>query len=525
MPNIREYVSQVSAESGLPSREARSTDFGGQGVEALGQAVSSVGASISIMERVAQQNKARQEVTDVDISASKLGAELTVQLNERAKKWKPGDGDLAEAFGSEVKYRLDALGVGPDGSDRFETAVGQQRFNEKAAHIASQFVVEASRVQSQLYGAQAEQAHHELIDTNANFLQTHPAYFNSVMGDIKDAIMNPDGIYGRISEANRAKLLRLSEEALAVAAVQGTIRNTPLVALDKLQHGWMNQQVPNDKLPVLMHQAETAVKALQIDSDRAHKEAEWARTETARKIENSLFTKLGAHDADPSKNPPLTAQDVLDSQLGVYDADKQGSILATIHQRSRERMAPQVTDPGVMRKLFDRIHLPPGDPRKITDETALNNAYAVQEKLSFEDLGRLRKELADGRTPDGAKLGAEKKTFIDGMQSSITKSNQLLGKLDADGDVNLYKFGYMVDKKIQEYEKAGKDPHDLFDPEKPDFLGTPARLKPFQKTMQESIKSISKKFQDADSKLPETLPEEQKRKPGESYGDWKARQK
>ena len=83
----------------------------------------------------------------------------------------------------------------------------------------------------------------------------------------------------------------------------------------------------------------------------------------------------------------------------------------------------------------------------------------------------------------------------------------------------------MVGRKIEQYQKDGKNPHDLFDPTKSDFLGKPEILRDYQTTPEESIEHMSRKFGDANRKLPEVLPPEQTRKPGESYDSWRQRQK
>jgi hypothetical protein len=43
----------------------------------------------------------------------------------------------------------------------------------------------------------------------------------------------------------------------------------------------------------------------------------------------------------------------------------------------------------------------------------------------------------------------------------------------------LYWFERDIDRKVERYRRDGKDPHDLFDPSKPDYLGTPEALAPY----------------------------------------------
>jgi hypothetical protein len=50
---------------------------------------------------------------------------------------------------------------------------------------------------------------------------------------------------------------------------------------------------------------------------------------------------------------------------------------------------------------------------------------------------------------------------------------------DPTGITQLYKLDRDIDRKIERYKRDGKDPHDLFDPSKADYLGTPEALAPY----------------------------------------------
>jgi hypothetical protein len=52
------------------------------------------------------------------------------------------------------------------------------------------------------------------------------------------------------------------------------------------------------------------------------------------------------------------------------------------------------------------------------------------------------------------------------------------GKSDRSGILRLYNFERDVDRKMEAYRRDGKDPLDLLDPSKPDYLGTPEALLP-----------------------------------------------
>jgi hypothetical protein len=98
----------------------------------------------------------------------------------------------------------------------------------------------------------------------------------------------------------------------------------------------------------------------------------------------------------------------------------------------------------------------------------------------------------------------------------------LMGKIDTDGDKQMLLYTLEVNRRVEEARKKGEDPHELFNPQSPKFVGSADALAPFQKSMKESMKSFSDKMRKGNEKAP-ALPPEQMRKPGESYSDWKKR--
>jgi hypothetical protein len=66
-----------------------------------------------------------------------------------------------------------------------------------------------------------------------------------------------------------------------------------------------------------------------------------------------------------------------------------------------------------------------------------------------------------------------------------------MGKIDQSGAMQMYAFTLALKKKVQEYRTAGKDPRDLMDPSKPDFMGSPAAMSQFQKPLQQSLQDVA----------------------------------
>lgn len=520
MPRIPDYNGSVSPQTDIPQRQAQPSDLGGTGFSELGQGIQQAGSRVAEAQRFYNQRKAAQEVTRVDVSMMHAKTELALELDKMAKDWKPEDGELVPAMQEKVRERMEGMAFA-DGSMVHETVAGRQHFEKQSADLADHFLLAATKAQSEVMGRHAILQYSEAVDKEANHLQQNPGAFDLVKTDFGAMMDNPNGRYAALPAEQREELKRKAMNAFALSAAQGRIRLEPRVALSELQTGWLEEHLNNTDTPVLINQAKTAVHALEIDEDRAYREQERQRVATARAISNKLLTKLAAHDSDPT-SPPLTAQDLIDSGLGKYDDNGFQSLISVLHTRSKEGAEQVKTDPTTFRDLFNRIHADPGDKRRLTDEIAIQDAFGKRGKLSFADMTHLRKEFQESRTPDGARLSDTKRIFFDGMKTQITKSNLLLGKLDPDGDFQLMQYQLMVNRKIEAYRKAGKDPHDLFDPENAEFVGASKIISRYQKTMQQSIKDFSQKMRTEKSKLPE-IPKEHMRREGESYGDWKKR--
>ena len=482
MARIRPYERQVSAQGDLPTRNANPSDVGGAGLTNLGEGVQHLGQSLGQVERILNEQRTRQEVTDASVSLTELGTELVVEHDELAKRWKPGDPPLSETFGGIVKARLDKLQGAENGEERFTTQAGLDTFKTHAAQLVNHFTGLTLRTDAHLAGEAAKEQHRTLVDNMGNFLQTHPAYFSLRRDEMASMIHNPDGVYGRLTELQKADLIRAGSEQLAISAVQGFIRKTPNVALETLndpmlkqseQYGWIAQYIPNEKMQPLIQRAETEVRALDVERARVEADVNRQRIIAARSAEATLVEKLALHMDDP-KQPMLSARDVMESNLMELDPEKGKSLLTLIHAWSKEDPnRPVHTNPVVEHTLFRRIHLPDGDPKKIVDTDLIYQAYE-RGQLSFTDMDKLRKEVVEARTPEGSVFGREKSDFLKGMEPRITKPGPFGVYTDPTTPEQFANFKRDLEQTITEYRKAGKNPRVLFDRNSPDYFGNRA---------------------------------------------------
>jgi hypothetical protein len=494
----------------------------------LGNAVQQLGSDAGQIQRFMLANKSRQEVTDAQTELLRLTSELSTELDAAYKKWKPGDAPLAETFQGVIKGRLDNIGYNQEGEQRFSTQAGNQAFRTGAERLSAEMIQHSLKADSDLQGKAAVIAHTEMVNGVGGFLNNHPAFYEVRKDEVLGILRDPHGKYSKIPAIEREKLALEATEKLAWSAAEGHVKKHPHVMLDVLndpalaqdqQYGWIARDIPVNKLDDLKSKARTEILALEADAARIEAQENRARVRAARESEVGLIEKLGAHMDDPKNNPMLTAGDVLESNLHTFDPDKSKTLLSLIHAWAKEDpYKPVHTNPSTMRELVRRIHAPDGSREKLVDNLPIYQAFD-QQKLTFTDFKNLIKEFDDARTPEGQKLGQTKDKLIHAMTPQMDHSNPMMGKMDRTGPANVYAYGQMVDRKIEEFRKEGKDVYSLFDPNSNDYLGKPERIKPFQKHMLESIRDFSESLRAAPSKVePATggVPSDKQRKPGET---------
>ncbi len=172
------------------------------------------------------------------------------------------------------------------------------------------------------------------------------------------------------------------------------------------------------------------------------------------------------------------------------------------------------------RELLDRIRLRDGDPDKIASLHAIYDAY-INEKLSKDDFNFVRKEFFARKTSEGGNLLAHKQAFLQGIAHSIDRSDPLIGETDQLGRSKMYLLERDIDRKIDQYRKDGKDPFDLFDRSKPDYVGKPESLERYQTTLSEALKERARQLSSAAAPgATEAIQSVSQRQAGETPADY-----
>jgi Transglycosylase SLT domain len=194
---------------------------------------------------------------------------------------------------------------------------------------------------------------------------------------------------------------------------------------------------------------------------------------------------------DQASAKPMITENDIKTAAGVSPESKM-RMLSWIKREDMPEPLARVSQGNAM-DLFRRINLPDGDPGKISNVSQIRDTF-VNGGLTRADEEWLEKRFTEGRSPQGERLTQLRSEFSKAVEPTIDHSNPLMGSMDPEGKLQAYRFQRFVDQKVDEYRQAGKSPFDLFDPSKPDYLGKPEVLQPYQPTLQQSIQATTSRL-------------------------------
>jgi hypothetical protein len=125
--------------------------------------------------------------------------------------------------------------------------------------------------------------------------------------------------------------------------------------------------------------------------------------------------------------------------------------------------------------LLDRIRRPDDNAEGIAGIGPAVDAYTAG-KLGKANLDFIARQLDEGQSPDGAVMANRKQALIDGVQPLIDQQARE-GSLPAASQRLALERD--IDSAIRQYRAEGKNPLDLLNAAKADYLGSPEALAPY----------------------------------------------
>lgn len=518
MPVIKQYDSPITGlrptETGVEATAAaarRSGAFFNQAAsgreevaratQRLGSEVASAGADAGRMfgsalkdvGKVAVDYMDHREISHGAVGYAGLNDALTQKWNDTAKNADPNDPTVAAKFREEVlepeleKFR-----------DGFNTERSQQwaetRIERLREHMYSKTAADMSTLAGQAVAVNVQQTSNALSNTAMRDPSSVPHLLETIdhsVGEIVDSSPNLKG-----ADAGRAKsaLTEKMKEGIVKAGAIGAIQNggDP----DAIAAAWgakYPQYINGAELKQLSAAAtrensyrRTDENVARVNQDRIRKEASEGRR--GQYIED-------LYSGDPQKVSAITARAISrDPLLTVQDREH---LIGVLNRELKPETSAKVSNASYV-DLLGKIRA-----GEITDVGAIYDARTA-DKINRADFNQLLKDFTDFRSPEGERVGKAEEQFITAVKPLIDKSNPLMGKIDQDGPLNLYRMRMDIKAKVEEYRKANKDWRDLFDPSKPDFMGRPEALTPYQKPLQQSISDSARRLGGGGTTTPAT---------------------
>jgi len=516
MPRIQVYDRQVGNVGPVQERRYTAEDFGGntQGLENLGRGIAGLGSVIA-------EREGQAEVSDLSAKMAKAQADYTIKWNDTLRTANPGDRDLANRFLKEYQDHVEEIG------SQINTAAGREFFNERRNKTVEHFTVSSHAGMAELAGVKAVQDHVTRMNAYSSAVLSDPGSYEpiraSALADIEASV--------KTKGLSREAALQFETKArsqLATDAIEGWTKLDPEGTIKQLKEGRWDTEIDGDTKRQMLGMADQEIRAREAEAARQRAEAKRLREEAQAQTQNDFLEKM--------VKGSLNTRAVLSSNLDAFGSGSKETFIQMLKANAEK---PVRTDPRVFSSLYERIHAPEGDPKKIVDENELNQ-YVIGRTVAYEDLIKLRGEISGKKTLEGQVDATLKTGFLSSVKGSITNSVPMLGKIDNIGDQKYYEAQAFVEQQIAARKKEGKSIAPLFDPKAPEFLGR--QMGQFQRSAQDLMRDMSQNIQNQAATVPapsvEPTPQpsalatpppakfpEIKRRPEESASDFLKRKK
>lgn len=473
MANIPVYRPQI--------RYPHVVDTGGDiagGAAATAEAFRSVGQNIAQTAEVIDRHVSQQETSKLTKTASDTLFGLTSQWNDVAAKTDPNDIDkAAEDFtNNTLNPTIEKLG-----GDLFTREANQLKARmqvEIKGHLQNKILAD----QSALNGVAVQKNLNDSVNTLSQTAYADPtsaAAGISLFNQNLDAQLATHKITPETAATIRRELTDKAGREIETASGRAMAERNPDELLKAINSGQF-KYLDGLQLSQLNTYAIQQQEAKKRDERQAKEDAIKDAGIASDNRRNEIMKGLSVNGR--VKIPPnAQAQILADPVMNAPDKDA----LLGIVKRLSEPDANQLrNDPGTYIGLFDRIHLPDDNPRKITNEDDLNQFLG--RGLNYTGYSQLRQEIQGKKTEEGSVESDLKKDFVAKIKRDLTQTNPFLNIKDTKGDDNFSRWLYQFLPAYDAAVRAGKNPVELLNPDG-DFAKSAL---PYHRTLQQQMRDI-----------------------------------
>lgn len=236
----------------------------------------------------------------------------------------------------------------------------------------------------------------------------------------------------------------------------------------------------------LLNQARVGIDALDVQQRRAEAD----RLRQQKQASDQDETRVIADVEGVGDNKSITAQQVANPNGPYRNLTPQARLqmIAFLDRKTKPDPAAVVSNQTAT-QLLASMRRPDGDPNRITDMKPIYDAY-IAGMLNRQDFAFLQQQFKDMGTDDGQRLSQEVKRLVDAAKPMIDKSNPLMGQIDQTGPMSLMLYERMINERIAEYRKTGKNPYDLLNPASGEYLGAASVIGRYQHNINQSVQQL-----------------------------------
>ncbi len=460
-----------------------------------------IAGAVEAVGDVAVKYKEHQEISLGAREFAKMQANATQMWNDRAKNADPNDPTLAPKFLQDTlepaleKFREGFVTEG--GQKWMETRVDSFR-----NHMTTKTQADQATMAGHALAVNLDQTKNALSSTVRNDPSSVMESIKTWDETVKSLVATSPSLNATQASKVQTELLQHGKSEIVKSALMGLASQSPEAAMEAINKGTYAEYISGAEAKAIVANAKQQIRAER--TDQAYQRHIEDIDKKNRSEEAEAGYMKGIFSEDPKTASGVTAKDIVNDDNLSNPAKR---TLLGIVDRVTKPEAPARVSQETSKQLFAQINAE-GDGR-LKDTRPIDQAY-IDGKLTRTDHDWLRREFAASRNPQGEALGIVQKNFLSGVKPLIDKSNLMQGSLDAPGSEQFYRYQRYVVEQVENYRREGKDPMDLFNPSKPDYVGKPEALRPFQKTLTESVRDRSRTT--PTSRAPTVPP----RQPGES---------
>lgn len=445
-----------------------------------------IGSAVETVGDIGVKYLEHREISQNARTLAGLHQQATQRWNETARNADPNDPTVGPKFLESLETEFEKF------SGAFLTEGGQRwglsQVNRFREHMTTKVASDQATMAGQALAVNLDQTKNLLSSTVRNDPTAIDETLKLWESTVDSLVQTSPTLNATVASKVRGDLLNNGKGEIIKSGLIGLAAINPDAATKVIESGRYGEFLSGAEAKTIIANARQQVRAARVDENYQRSNAEKAAKAASDERESQYLKPLFSDD--PLENAKVSTKAIVNDPVLSTSAKER---LVRIVEREQKPEAPTRVSHAAATDLFARMRAPEGDPTRITDSKAIDDAY-IAGKLTRADHTWLRTEFKESRTPDGERLSEAKREFFQAVGPMIDKSNPLMGKLDQSGKMNTYRLEWALNQKIAEYRKAGKNPYDLLDPAKPDFMGSPAALAPYMKPIAESIRDQAQRL-------------------------------